>query len=284
MSVPRTGRWVPATWTTLLVLVAAMGGSVAGGLASKALVLDLLAVWPLAAPAVPLGIVAAVLRRGGRLSAAAPLVLVTWVVVAVILHAGGWSELPSSSASWSVASAGDRAASLRLTADHGRVDISAGSGEAAVSIDPIRLGGDTAPPAATARRRGTALEVAVAERPEAGWLGFGGWRVRLDPGPLWDVDVSAPEVDVDLTGMRVSSVQVAGSGRIVLGGPPAPVTVAGEATVVVPLGAPAVVTGEATVPPGWARTSSGWASPGAVPDGDVWAIVAGGPTVHVEVG
>lgn len=281
---PAPSRWPVGTWTALGVLVAGGAGAVAGDVLSPAFVLDLLALWPLAVPAVPLAVAASLRRRGGRFPAAAPLVLVTSLVVAAVLHIGGWTLLPSAEAAWTVPAAEDRVAGASFTLDDGVLSLRAGASGSGLRVDPVRRGGDAAPPAGSFRRRGATLEVLVEEREDPGWFVFAGWKVTVPPGPEWDIDAAAPTVDIDVSALRLSRLDVVGSGRVVLGGVPAPVTVAGDVTVVVPLGAPVVVTGEATVPDGWSATETGWQSPGVdgVPDGGVWAVVAGGGSVSVE--
>ena len=286
--------WPTATWIVVSILALVGAVAIGSGILSTAVVLDLLALWPVAAPAIPLGIVALVRRRGGRLPAAAPLVLVTWLVVTIVLHIGGWTRLPSTAAAWAVPAANDTTASVSIVSEHGTLRLGAGTGRAAVTIDPTRRGGDTAPPAGAFRRQGSTLDVVVEERADPGWLGFSGWEVRLAPGALWAITVAAPEMSLDVSGLRISGLDVQGSGIVVLGDEPAAVTVSGDLTLVLPVGAAAVLTGSAHVPADWTATDDGWVSPGTEPataasettgsesPEAVWVIAAHGRSVRVE--
>ena len=125
-----------------------------------------------------------------------------------------------------------------------------GTGGAAVTIDPTRRGGDTAPPAGAFRRQGSTLDVVVEERADPGWLGFSGWEVPSRSRCPVDVTVAAPEMSLDVSGLRISGLDVQGSGIVVLGDEPAAVTVSGDLTLVLPVGVAAVLTGSAHVPDG----------------------------------
>lgn len=287
--------WPTATWIAVAILALVGAVAIGSGILSTAIVLDLLALWPVAVPALPLGIVALVRRRGGRLPAAAPLVLVTWLVVTVVLHIGGWTRLPSVAAAWAVPAGDDTTASASIVAEHGTIRLGSGTGgAAAVTIDPTKRGGDTAPPAGAFRRQGSTLDIAVEERADPGWLGFSGWEVRLAPRAVWTITVAAPEMSLDLSGLRIAGLDVRGSGVVVLGDEPAAVTVSGDLTLVLPSDAAAVLTGSAHVPADWTATDDGWASPGtdpaAVPSEAtgsgspeaVWVIAAEGRSVRVE--
>lgn len=274
--------WTVVTWASVGVLVVAGAVAVVGGLVSPAILLDLVALWPLGALSLPLGAAAVIRRRGGRLPAAAPLMLVTWALVTVVLYAGRWSLLPSASLGWELAATDARAGSLHLTSS-GMVTVGPGQLDTLVSVAPSLLGGDAGPPFGTSRETAAGVEVVVGERPEAGLATTKGWEVRIDPSLPWDLSVDADPVDLDLAGVPVSTVVVEGAGRIGLGAPTgrSSLTVDGDLVVVVPDGVAVEVYGEATVPTGWAPLGDGpgWRRPGTSPG---WTITVLGGAASVE--
>jgi hypothetical protein len=94
----------------------------------------------------------------------------------------------------------------------------------------------------------------VVPRPDAGVFVFGGWSVALDADLTWSLDVSASELDIDLTGIGVTRAHLEGErSRVVLGlasGAPE-LTLSGTHTVVIPDSVEATVTGAVMAPDGW---------------------------------
>ena len=241
---------------------------------SPTVVLDLVALWPLAV----LGLLVILVllpgrrRRGRPTAGLMPLVLLLWLIGGVALHLLGWAALPSAAATVTATVAPGASARSVITSA-GTVELAAAPGTALPGrADPARrpfhrtfgVGAGV----------GESLTVRIGEFPDPGWFRYAGWKVALSPETGWDLDVTADILTLDLTGLRLTSLTVAGSGEVRLpeaAGPTA-VEVSGSVVISIPQGTPAEVVGPAMVPDGWTQTEGGASSTGG---GEGWRIVVG---------
>jgi hypothetical protein len=201
-----------------------------------------------------------------------PLVLLFWLIGGVALHLLGWAALPSAAATVT-ASAAPGAGTRCVIASAGTVELAAAPGPL-YQVEPIQRGGRSTAPSVLEQEVGESLTVRIAEFPDPGWFRYAGWKVALSPETGWDLDVTADILTLDLTGLRLTSLTVAGSGEVRLpeaAGPTA-VEVSGSVVISIPQGTPAEVVGPAIVPDGWTRTEGGASSAGG---GEGWRIVVG---------
>lgn len=243
--------------------------ALATGILSRALLVDLVSLWPgalLTVATVPP--VWAARRRSHRVQAIPPLVLFTWLVLGSAAHLAGWALLPSSAAELVGPATADGPVALTVTVD-GRMVVTAGGGDWLYLVRFLRRGGPVGVP--VAEEQGDPLTVTVRGEPGGTWFQFAGWQIELSPDPRWTLnfDPGDGSADVDLRGLDVDKVRVSGSGALWLGEGAGTVEVAGTYTISVPTGAPVRVVGAATVPDDWLPTSDGWRSP---VDGPGWQI------------
>lgn len=255
--------------------VAALGLGIVGRILSPSLVLDLVALWPLAVLAVPaifLGL------AGGRRRALAPLVLLSWLFVGVGLHLGSFTGLPSAAAAVDIDVSGADSGRLALSAADVTVSVRAGP----FSIRPQPIGGIGGVPVVEQVAGGTAVSLTVTDdRTRSEWFRFGAWDMDVPVGTAWDLRLSARSVDADLSEVSVVRAQiVAEVGTVRLGevGQETVVEVDGDVAVLVPTGSAVTVVGEASVPAAWTSTSSGATSP---TDGVGWRIEVVGGSVRI---
>lgn len=245
------------TGFTILALAVSIGGRVL----SPSLVLDLVSLWPVLVLAIP-GVVASILRPRTRLAGSSAVVLLTWLLVGLALHLASWDGLPSASADIrSSVGAESATAALAFVLEEGEAIVRAGD-EFATTMQ--RIGGRTGPPDVEVAGADP-VRFRVAASTATGWFRFGGVAVDLPTGPQWTVDISAPVVLLDLTGLQVGSLDVrAGSGSILLAEPTGqtPIRVSGPVTIVVPDGIAAEVTGPARVPNSWVADGDGFRTSG----------------------
>lgn len=274
----------PRAWLIPLALMVLILLGAVSGVLSRAVVIDLVAWWPVWA-AIAVGAFLVRDRRVGKvkLSGLVPLVVVLALVLFLIGHLSGWDVMPSARASLvGPEASGVSTAALSARID-GDIDIGLESSGFLYEVGPIRTGGDIGLPQAVERSQGGSLTVDLEPVPDPGLSTFAGWSITLAPGPAWSLSL-AGDLDADLASFRVTDLQVDGTGTVRLGAAMAesPVTVAGEFEIVVPAGAPVRVVGEAEVPEGWDETGEGWSSPAG---SGGWVIsVSEGATVVVAEG
>lgn len=262
------------------VAILGLGVGVLIGVFSPVLVLDLLSFWPVVALAAILLVPAILMRkRAPRLIAVPALIVLTWALLGTAIHLSGWQALPSGRAHVVGPSVETSLARLTVSLPDGELRVEAGSEEAYV-VSPLRSGGEVGAPLSVDRIASGELQVVLEERPPGSWFRFAGWDVSLSPDAAWAVEVTAGELDVDLTGVPVRSVSVSGSGTVVVGEGSGRIRADGNLMVVVPRDHPAEVEGVASVPEGWTSTEGGSAGP---VDGEGWTIaVPEGSTVTVR--
>jgi hypothetical protein len=255
------------------ILALGVGLGVAASIFSPSVWLDLLALWPVPVAGTVVGLVAWLIGgRRRRHLAIIGLSAFTWMALGVALHLSAAPWLPVASAEIAGPGvAGLETGRIAIDLDTGRIAL-AGGAVATYEAAPLRTGGAVAAPVGYEQLRVADLAVVVVPRPDPGLFRFGGWSVLVNGSLTWTIDLSAPELEVDLTALPVSSVRLeAQSSRVVLGAPVGrpTLTLTGEHTVVVPPSVPAEVTGEVIAPEGWS-TQGGFAVAPAGPDG--WVI------------
>jgi hypothetical protein len=268
-------------WLTFGLLLVAVGSLVAFGRLAPALVLDLLALWPL--PALALVLLPVTFRRRHRspvLATVVPLLTLTWLLAGL-----GWflvDEVPDApSRAADIVGPDVRPATARMAIEvdgHLVVGVTSGS---IYRLGTSRMGGAVGPPDVY-EAEDVDLFVAVAlPRVDAGWYRSEGWTLGLRAGPVWELGLSAAVVDADLRPLDVVSMTIRADGIVwVAAGERELTVVGGTLTIVLPAGQPGGVDGEARVPDGWVATDGGWVSP-LGPDGPT-VVVAGGDVTIVE--
>jgi hypothetical protein len=274
---PAPGRspWPVAAWAmtglTLLALVVAVVGNVL----SRSVVLDAIALWPLAALAVPAAVVA---FRGGKRAALVPLMILSWLLVTVGLHLSGLAGMPSSAAAIRADLSGFESGRVAISVPSLTLSVEAGP----FAVVPVPVGGAAGPPLVEQVAGSTAIALTVTDDPaRSPWFRFGEFRVTLPEDVVWDVRVTVAGFDVDLSQLRLSGGRFqAAIGRLVLGPPGGAVTVevAGDVEVSVPEGVPVVVVGTTRVPDGWAVSDTGATAPVT---GEGWTIRAVSGSVRI---
>ncbi len=263
-------------WIMTALTAVALTVAIAGRLFPLVVVLDLVALWPLPALGALLVVVGRWLPRSVRL--AAPALLVSWLILGVAWWSVGTPEPPSAAAN--VLGPGEIPAQVALAvAVDGDLSVVGGAERLyEVSVGP--RGGSAGVPDVLEARDGDVLAMGVEERADSGWFRTSGWDMRLDDGPIWEMDVRARSVELDLRTLRVGSLAVEGDGTVVL---PRVATateafVSGTVVVSVPADAPVRVVGAATVPASWTTDDEGASAP---VDGEGWVVVVEGPGVEV---
>ncbi len=255
----RSGLWPRLGWVLFALVAAALLLAVLAGVLMRAAILDVVSFWPAWVLALLISMALWPLRRKGvvRIGAVLPLLLFSWVAIAVSLHLQAWEMLPSASADFSGPSTEVSSAGLSLEVD-GLVEL----GNDADNLYEVRLlrsGGGVAPAEALERLADGSATIELRERAEAGWFASAGWRLDLSRSPAWRLNIVADEIDVDLRGLVVSDLVVEGSGTVWLGTPvdDVQVVLTGDLRVVIPVDTAVELEGVATTPPNWEQTESG---------------------------
>jgi hypothetical protein len=124
--------------------------------------------------------------------------------------------------------------------------------------------------------QGANIAVALDDAPDPGLYTYAGWDIDLDESPTWSLALGG-DITADLSGLRLTSLQLDGEGVVELGQPTdsVVVNVSGDFELVVPSGMAARVVGQATVPADWIEVDDGFESPIA---GTGWVISVGQET------
>ena len=255
---------------TLVALAVAVLGSVL----SRTVVLDALALWPVAALVVPAALLG---LRGGRNRALVPLVLITWLLGTVGLHLGGADQLPSAAATVSADLSGVETVRLAVVID----DVSLRVGPGPFQVAPAPVGGTAGVPVVQRVSGSTATVLTVTDDPSRSpWFRFGVFDMSLTPGVIWDLRVSVAHFEMDLREVDVAGGRLeAATGRLLLGNPNGDVTleVAGNIEISVPSDVQGTAVGTTRVPEGWSVEDS--ASPGQWTG---WRIVVVSGSVRIS--
>jgi hypothetical protein len=267
-------RGIPKAWIlpplgVLLILIA-----VYLDLLSRSIMIDFVAWWPVWAVLVLLAVLARGRRWGRvRLSGLVPVLFVSALAIFVTGHLRGWEAMPS--ASIQLIGPGAGAASTMALSAHvdGVLEVGSDQSSFLYVVEPVRRGGDVGPPAATEQIQGPSLSVVLVPAADPGLYTFAGWLLDLAEGPTWNLSLGG-EVVADLSRLRVSALQVNGTGDVALGNvtESVVVNVSGTFSIAVPSTSPVRVVGPAVVPDDWRETTEGFASPAT---GSGWVISVG---------
>lgn len=246
----------------------------AGGLVSRAIVIDFLAWWPVW---VLLGLMTYLARNvtWARVRVAGLIPLAALLALAVFMYAyfAGWPVMPSAS----LQLVGPEASTAEVAALSARIDgaieVAAGSSGFLYEARPLRGGGDTPFAEAVERTQGTAFSVALQPVSDPGLYTYEGWELRLSNETTWSLTLEGG-VEGDLTSLSISELKLLGDGHVSLGTTQSatPVTIEGSFQLTIPSGAPVRVIGEAQVPSDWRQQADGWVTPS---DGDGWVVSVG---------
>jgi hypothetical protein len=277
-------RGIPKAWILpLLGLVLTLLATYAR-LLSRSIAIDFIAWWPVWVILTVLTVLARGRRLGRvRLSGMVPIVVVLALVLLVAGHVQGWEAMPSASNRLigpESGSASNVALSARVTGD-----LVVGSGQTGFTyaVDPVRRGGEVGLPEALEQVQGENLSVRLEPATDPGPYTFAGWRIDLDGGPVWNLSLGG-RVAANLTQLRLSALQVEGTGNVALGNvtESVVVNVAGTFEITVPSQVPVRVVGNAVVPGDWTESTGGFASP---TPGNGWVISVGeDASLRVTVG
>lgn len=278
MADKRRHPFTVVAWILVGAVVLATTFGVVGGILSRSLVVDLVAMWPLGALAAVAGMVGwwRGRRRNARSGAVLPLALFTAVVLAMAVHLGGWESLPSGTARLEGPPAEELSDPTRLTAHiSGDLVVNAGAGATGYEVKPIFRGGDVGVPEALETSVDGDLTITLDADPTVpSWYRFSGWELALSPGVGWRLVLNGV-IDADLSALRVDALAIAGQGTVALPEPAGEVTamvISGEFTVTVPADAAVEVQGEAQIPDGWDSSESGSTSPEFGQSPTAWRI------------
>jgi len=275
--------WPIWAWIMVAFGLTVTGVGVVGGVFPRSLILDLISFWP---GLILVMLVAAALypfHRGqwSRLAAVVPLLVLSWLGSTIALHLAEWRVLPSAAADFDGPAIGgiDQASMTAVTG--GELLIVFSDSSSLYEVQTIRRGGSTPAPRSLERVDGARAQVTINERDPDTWFVARGWRVRLNAGASWSVDLEAGEMEADLSGGRITSLRLAGAGEVVLPEPLAEVEVIvdGRFALNLPAGVAMRVSGsEVTVPANWTGGDGEWASPGTG-DGYVVTVTSGAALV-----
>ena len=269
---PRRG--IPKAWILPLLGLVLTLVATSARLLSRSIAIDFVAWWPVWVILAVLTVLARGRRLGRiRLSGLVPIVVMLALALLVTGHVRGWEAMPSASSRLigpESGSASTVALSARVTGD---LVVASGQSGFIYAVDPVRRGGEVGLPAALEQVQGENLSVRLEPTADPGPYTFSGWRIDLDPGPVWNLALDG-RVAADLTQLRLSALQVNGSGNVTLGEVSASVVVnvAGTFEISVPSGIPVRVVGDAVVPGDWTEIAGGFASP---TPGNGWVISVG---------
>jgi hypothetical protein len=270
------GWLLPLTGIVLILL------GVAAQLISRAIVIDFLAWWPVWLALVLLAFLARGRKwRRVRLPALVPLVTIIVLGIFVYGYFAGWEAMPSAVNRLVGPIEGPATVASMSIESEGRVDLDSSDLGFLYSTFPLRAGGMVGLPVASEQTQGSAVAVTLTPDPDSGFYTYSGWRVELSPVPIWSVDLSG-DLDVDVSGLVLSDLHLAGSGLVLLGSPPADAIadITGDFRISVPAGTAVTIQGDAEVPENWETTPGGWVSPSSGPG---WTIEVGdGSSVTME--
>lgn len=252
-----------STWAWLMAgfTLVALGVAIIGRLLPPVLVFDLVALWPLPAVAILVAFVVRLARANGVTRVLAPLLLVTWLILGVGWWWVGSPPSPSRAADIIGPPQVPSEVALAIAVD-GEVTITVDE-DNVYSVRMTDRGGMAGAPDVLETRQDEVMAVTMQERADSGWYRASGWDVTLHPAALWQINVKATVVDLQLSGVPLQHLGVTGDGKIVLGDPTGLVIIdlQGVIDLSIPAGVAVQVVGTAEVPDGWVITDSGSTSP-----------------------
>ena len=265
--------WPVALWLMASMSVVAILISIAAGLLSASLLLDLTAMWPVVVVAIIALVFALV--RGGVWRWVTPLILVVWMLATMGLHLASFELFPSAVGDLELEVDTEDVGTAQLRAGPlAVIDLRFREQTQLLNVDMRRRGGAVGPALATPLVGDGRAEVVLAERDDAGFYRFEGWDLTLGVVESWELDLAAARLEIDTTGARRATIRATGAGHIHLAAVPdeSIVEVTGVFAVTVPRGVGVVLDGEATTPNDWTRTDRGLSSPGVVG----WTLIVSG--------
>lgn len=278
---PRRPTTLPKIWLAPVLAAVGMVIATAIGWLSRSILVDFVAWWPLWLALIGAGLVVRGRRVGAlRLSGLISLAMVLALGVFVVGHVQAWPIMPSSvSALVGSPDAGVSSAALSARMD-GELEVSTVPAGDLYRVTPVRGGGNVGIPGAVERSQDGLVSVELAENPNPGLYQFAGWRLTLSSVPTWALSLGGV-IAADLSGLSIESVQLEGSGSVILGTAlgGTPVATDGDFTIRVPKGVAVRVVGPAEVPAGWIPSEDGYSSP---IEGQGWVIaISEGSVVRI---
>ena len=275
--------WPVGAWAMAGMLPIVGGIGISANVLSPGLALDLISLWPGLVPvAVALVIVAVKKAWRRRMGALPPLLIITWIALAVSAHVAALEPLPSSSAD--LIGPTEVLDHVTLTAHSpGVLEVRVNDRGTIYRVGFVRLGGQIGIARAEEVRTPFGLTVSIGDAGATEWFRYAGWTLDLAPSTQWNLSLGG-ELDGDLSGLDLGSVSLDGNGELTLGPTdhPVPMAVRGDFTLQIPVDVAARVVGSAEVPDGWLTTGDGFRSP---VEGEGWVIsAAAGSSVVINVG
>ena len=249
--------WMWWGWSMVLLFFLVMVVGVITGILGRAVILDVASFWPVFGV---LGLAAFAVRSRFtyRIRAILPLLVASWLGVAIALHLSGWSVLPSAVGDMQGAEVGTlEVASLTLDIE-GDLLVTTSNSDVLYMVSLLREGGPMSAPQALEISSPGALAIEVAPRNQSFWFSSSGWNVVLSDRVVWAVHVSAADVTVDLRSTATNGGSIAGSGVVEFGGAAAGNwDLDGDILLRVPESVGILVIGDAALPPGWSVSEFG---------------------------
>jgi hypothetical protein len=254
----------------MLPIVGGIG--ISANVLSPGLALDLISLWPGLLPVVLALVVVAIKKAWRRrMGALPPLLIITWIALAVSAHIAALEPLPSSSAD--LIGPAEFPDHVTLSAHSpGVLEVRVNDRGTIYRVGFVRLGGQIGIARAEEVSTAFGLTVSIGDAGPTEWFRYAGWTLDLAPSTQWNLSLGG-ELEGDLTGLDLGSVSLDGNGELTLGPTdhPVPMAVRGEFDLHIPADVAARVVGSADVPNGWVTTAEGFRSP---VDGEGWVISA----------
>ena len=213
-----------------------------------------------------------------------PLLVLSWLGSTIALHLAEWPVLPSAAADFEgPSSVGIEEASMSVVTD-GELTVDLAGSDSLYGVEMVRRGGATPAARSFERIDGGSAQVTIDQRTSDLWFVTEGWRLTLNSGAQWNLDLEAGFVDADLRGGDLSSLRLAGSGdaRLAEAVDEIQVTIDGRFELIVPPSVVMTVSGaDVSVPAGWTGGDGEWTSPGAG-EGYVVTVTSGASLVVRE--
>jgi hypothetical protein len=262
--------WPVGAWAMAGMLPIVAGIGISANVLSPGLALDLISLWPGLLPVVVALVIVAVKKAWRRrMGAVPPLLIITWMALAVSAHIAALEPLPSSSAD--LIGPTEFPDHVTLSAHSpGALEVRVSDRGAIYRVGFVRLGGEIGIALAEEVSTDFGLTVSIGDAGPTEWFRYAGWTLDLAPRTQWNLSLGG-ELGGDLTGLDLGSVSVDGEGELTLGPTdhPVPMAVRGDFELLIPGGVAARVVGSADVPSGWLTTADGFRSP---VDGEGWII------------